>query len=77
MPGVKCWSQGTNKLPAGPGAGNDVTAPVAIAEFKKLGIDKVYDQSRVVLVPDHFTPNKDIKSAEQCKILRILPASMR
>ena len=50
--------------------GNDVTAPVAIAEFKKLGIDKVFDQSRVVLVPDHFTPNKDIKSAEQCKILR-------
>ncbi|WP_276624237.1 3-isopropylmalate dehydratase large subunit [Syntrophomonas wolfei] len=50
--------------------GNDVTAPVAIAEFKKLGIGKVFDQSRVVLVPDHFTPNKDIKSAEQCKILR-------
>ena len=45
--------------------GNDVTAPVAIREFKKLGLDRVFDRSRVVLVPDHFTPNKDIASAEQ------------
>mgnify|MGYP000079277704 CR=1 FL=1 len=50
--------------------GNDVTAPVAIAEFEKLGIDKVFDPERIVLVPDHFTPNKDIKSAEQNKIMR-------
>lgn len=50
--------------------GNDVTAPVAIAEFDKLGLKEVFDQERVVLVPDHFTPNKDIKSAEQAKILR-------
>lgn len=50
--------------------GNDVTAPVAIAEFKKLDQNRVFNQSRVVLVPDHFAPNKDIKSAEQCKILR-------
>lgn len=50
--------------------GNDVTAPVAIAEFEKLGIDQVFDQEKIVLVPDHFTPNKDIKSAEQSKIMR-------
>ncbi|MEA1922142.1 MAG: 3-isopropylmalate dehydratase large subunit [Pseudomonadota bacterium] len=49
---------------------NDVTAPIAIAEFEKLGVDKVFDDERVLLVPDHFTPNKDIKSAEQSKILR-------
>lgn len=50
--------------------GNDVTAPVAISEFDKLGLKEVFDQERVVLVPDHFTPNKDIKSAEQAKIVR-------
>ncbi len=50
--------------------GNDVTAPVAISEFAKLGLKEVFDQGRVVLVPDHFTPNKDIKSAEQAKVLR-------
>ena len=50
--------------------GNDITAPLAISEFRKAGIAKVFDRSKVVLVPDHFTPNKDIKSAEQSKILR-------
>ncbi|HHX94855.1 MAG TPA: 3-isopropylmalate dehydratase large subunit [Clostridia bacterium] len=50
--------------------GNDVTAPVAIREFKKLGVDRVFDRSKVVLVPDHFTPNKDIASAEQAKVVR-------
>jgi len=50
--------------------GNDITAPVAIQEFEKIGIKTVFDRDRVVLVPDHFTPNKDIKSAEQVKILR-------
>ncbi|KYH33456.1 3-isopropylmalate dehydratase large subunit [Neomoorella mulderi] len=50
--------------------GNDITAPLAIKEFKKLGLKKVFDPERVVLVPDHFTPAKDIKSAEQAKILR-------
>ncbi len=49
---------------------NDVTAPIAIAEFEKLGVTKVFDPSRVLLIPDHFTPNKDIKSAEQAKIVR-------
>ncbi|MEI7885667.1 MAG: 3-isopropylmalate dehydratase large subunit [Clostridia bacterium] len=50
--------------------GNDITAPVAIHEFEKMGATAVYDKCRVCLVPDHFTPNKDIKSAEQVKILR-------
>lgn len=50
--------------------GNDITAPVAIKEFEKIGVPDVFDKEKVVLVPDHFTPNKDIKSAEQAKILR-------
>ncbi|MFQ5842782.1 MAG: aconitase family protein, partial [Thermodesulfobacteriota bacterium] len=50
--------------------GNDITAPIAIEEFKKAGAKRVFDRDRVVLIPDHFTPNKDIPSAEQCKILR-------
>ncbi|MHB1127807.1 MAG: 3-isopropylmalate dehydratase large subunit [Bacillota bacterium] len=50
--------------------GNDITAPMAIREFEKMGLDRVFDQERVVLVPDHFTPNKDIKSAEQAKELK-------
>ena len=50
--------------------GNDITAPIAIAEFKKAGGGKVFDREKVVLIPDHFTPNKDIDSAKQCKIMR-------
>ena len=50
--------------------GNDITMPLAIEEFKKIGTGKVFDNTKVVMVPDHFTPNKDIKSAEQCKVLR-------
>ncbi len=50
--------------------GNDITAPVAIKEFQKIGVDRVWDKDRVALVPDHFTPNKDIKSAEQAKMVR-------
>jgi 3-isopropylmalate/(R)-2-methylmalate dehydratase large subunit len=50
--------------------GNDITAPIAIREFEALGAPKVFDSRRIALVPDHFTPNKDIKSAEQAKILR-------
>jgi 3-isopropylmalate/(R)-2-methylmalate dehydratase large subunit len=50
--------------------GNDITAPFAIKEFRKVGAKKVFDRNRVALIPDHFTPNKDIKSAEQCKLLR-------
>jgi 3-isopropylmalate/(R)-2-methylmalate dehydratase large subunit len=50
--------------------GNDITMPLAIEEFQKIGVDKVFDSEKVVIVPDHFTPNKDIKSAEQCKFIR-------
>ena len=50
--------------------GNDITAPIAIEEFEKTGISKVFDPEKIVLVPDHFTPNKDIKSAQQSKSLR-------
>lgn len=49
---------------------NDITAPVAIKEFEKIGLNRVWDKERVALVPDHFTPNKDIKSAEQAKLVR-------
>ncbi|MFA7468718.1 MAG: 3-isopropylmalate dehydratase large subunit, partial [Desulfotomaculaceae bacterium] len=50
--------------------GNDITAPVAIREFERIGVETVWDRDRVVLVPDHFVPNKDIKSAEQAQMLR-------
>ena len=49
---------------------NDITAPIAIREFERIGVDKVFDPDKVVLVPDHFAPNKDIKAAEQCLQLR-------
>ena len=49
---------------------NDITAPIAIHEFERLGVKEVFDRSKIALVPDHFTPNKDIKSAEQCKAMR-------
>ncbi|MCE5329941.1 3-isopropylmalate dehydratase large subunit [bacterium] len=50
--------------------GNDITMPLAIGEFKKIGVKKVFNKNKIAIVPDHFTPNKDIKSAEQAKILR-------
>ncbi len=50
--------------------GNDITAPPAISEFEKIGVTKVFDPERIMLVPDHFTPNKDIKSAQQVKMMR-------
>lgn len=50
--------------------GNDITAPVGIREFNKLGLEDVFDKAKIALVPDHFTPNKDIKSAEQAKVVR-------
>ena len=49
---------------------NDITGPVAINEFKKIGVEKVFNNTRVVFVPDHFVPNRDIKSAEQVKQVR-------
>ncbi|WP_310602642.1 3-isopropylmalate dehydratase large subunit [Anaerosporobacter sp.] len=50
--------------------GNDVTAPVAIHEMEKMNTKTVFDKDKIALVPDHFTPNKDIKSAEHCKCVR-------
>lgn len=50
--------------------GNDITSPVAIREFKKMGAEKVFDKDKVTLVMDHFAPNKDIKAAEQCQTCR-------
>ena len=50
--------------------GNDVTTPPAVSVFKKLGVDSVFDKDRVLMIQDHFTPNKDIKSAELNKTMR-------
>ena len=50
--------------------GNDITSPVAIREFGKLGYTEVYDKEKVTMVMDHFAPNKDIKAAIQCKMCR-------
>ncbi|MEQ4488508.1 MAG: 3-isopropylmalate dehydratase large subunit [Dehalococcoides mccartyi] len=49
---------------------NDITAPIAVKEFKKIGVSKVFDPKKIVFVPDHFVPNKDIASAEQVKMVR-------
>lgn len=56
--------------------GNDITSPVAVNEFRKAGFDKVFDTKKVAIVPDHFTPNKDIKAAEQCKMIREFACEM-
>jgi len=50
--------------------GNDVTAPVAIKEMERKNVKEVFDKTKIALVPDHFTPNKDIKAAENCKCMR-------
>ena len=50
--------------------GNDITSPVAIREYEKIGVDGVYDKEKVTMVMDHFAPNKDIKAAVQCKMCR-------
>ena len=49
---------------------NDITSPIAIKNFKKIGVEKVFDPTKIALVPDHYVPNKDIKSAEQAKQVR-------
>lgn len=56
--------------------GNDITSPVAIKEFARFNCDKVFDRDKIALVPDHFTPNKDIKAAEQCKLIREFASKM-
>lgn len=50
--------------------GNDITSPVAIHEMEKMKVSGVFDKDKIALVPDHFVPNKDIKSAEHCKCVR-------
>lgn len=50
--------------------GNDITTPVAVKEFRNIGVPKVFNKKKIAIVPDHFTPNKDIKSAEQAKFVR-------
>ncbi|MBR3606642.1 MAG: 3-isopropylmalate dehydratase large subunit [Lachnospiraceae bacterium] len=50
--------------------GNDITSPVAIREMEKMKVDGVFHKDKIALVPDHFVPNKDIKSAEHCKCVR-------
>lgn len=50
--------------------GNDITSPVAIKEMEKMNVSGVFDKDKIALVPDHFVPNKDIKSAEHCKCVR-------
>lgn len=57
--------------------GNDITAPLAIEEFRKAGFTRVFDKNKVVLVPDHFAPAKDLKSAHQCKILEDFAAEQK
>src|SRR5208283_3104942 len=49
---------------------NDITAPIAIQEFRKTGATHVFNRERIALIPDHFTPQKDIKAAEQCRLLK-------
>ena len=49
---------------------NDITAPIAIKEFRRIGVKKVFNRKKIVMVPDHFVPNKDILSAEQAKLMR-------
>ena len=49
---------------------NDITAPISISEFRKIGAKDVFNKERIALIPDHFAPQKDIKAAEQCKMLR-------
>jgi 3-isopropylmalate/(R)-2-methylmalate dehydratase large subunit len=49
---------------------NDITAPIAIREFQRIGLKRVFDPKKIVMVPDHFTPSKDIASAEQVKLMR-------
>jgi 3-isopropylmalate/(R)-2-methylmalate dehydratase large subunit len=49
---------------------NDITAPIAIGEFRRIGVKNVFDKDRIAFIPDHFAPQKDIKAAEQCKMIK-------
>ncbi len=71
---IEVWPGDLVEVEADVVLSNDITAPIAIREFEKLGVEaaplKVFDADRVVMVADHFVPNKDIKSAEQCLAMR-------
>jgi len=69
-PGREVWPGELVEVSVDVVLANDITAPIAIREFEKLGVERVFDAERVVIVPDHFAPNKDIKSAEQCRVVR-------
>ncbi len=56
---------------------NDITGPLAIDVFNKIGVDKVFDRDKVTFIPDHFVPNKDIKSAEQAKVIKDFSQSQK
>jgi 3-isopropylmalate/(R)-2-methylmalate dehydratase large subunit len=64
------------RVPVDLALANDITAPLAIREFERAGAKKLFDPEKVVLVPDHFAPNKDIMSAEQCKLMREFARAM-
>jgi 3-isopropylmalate/(R)-2-methylmalate dehydratase large subunit len=64
------------RVPVDLALANDITAPLAIREFERAGAKEVFDPEKVVLVPDHFAPNKDIMSAEQCKLMREFARAM-
>ena len=50
--------------------GNGITFPLVMDQLERIGLDSVFDQERIVLIPDHFAPNKDVKSAEKCKRMK-------
>ena len=56
---------------------NDITAPIAIESFDAIGVGEVFNPDRVMLVPSHFAPNKDIKSAEQTRTLAMFAEALR
>ena len=67
---VEVWPGDLVEVSADVVLANDITAPISLREFEKLGAERVFDPDRVVMVADHFAPNKDIKSAEQCLEMR-------
>ena len=56
---------------------NDITAPLAIREFERIGAPRVFDPAKIALIPDHYVPNKDIKSAQQAKVMRDFARAQR
>jgi 3-isopropylmalate/(R)-2-methylmalate dehydratase large subunit len=50
--------------------GHDLSMPLAVDELERIGAGQVFDREKIILIPDHFTPNKDIRAAEQCKRMK-------